>query len=141
SLGGDSQSLGGDSQSLGGDSQSLGGDSQSPENNHLKESFKNLDDELLIQGGAAPHNPHSPYFEENKKITDEFVDYAVSMGIHKDFANEILKKLEKVEYRLSHYTIGQAVNKTVKAKEISHIPNYFMSILENEIKRVQAKER
>ncbi|MGG3873215.1 helix-turn-helix domain-containing protein [Brevibacillus laterosporus] len=108
--------------------------------NHLPTNDSTNDDELLIQGGAAPYNPHSPHFEENKKITEEFVDYAVSMGIHKDFANDILQKLEKVEYRLSHYTVGQAVNKTLNAKEISHIPNYFMSVLENEIKRVQMKE-
>ncbi|PPA80987.1 hypothetical protein C4A75_23970 [Brevibacillus laterosporus] len=103
--------------------------------NHLPNNDFNNDDELLIKGG----NSYSPYFEKNKEIATAFVEYAVHMGIHKDFANEIKERLEQVDFELSHSVIGQVVNKVVKAKEISHIPNYLMVVLANEIKREQKK--
>ncbi|MBA4535503.1 helix-turn-helix domain-containing protein [Brevibacillus halotolerans] len=111
--------------------------------NHLPNNdFNNIsDDELLIKGGEAPHNNPSPYFAKNKEIIDAFVEYAVYKGIHKDFANEIKGRLEQVDFELSHSAIGKVVNKIADSKEISHIPNYFMTVLANEIKQEQMKGR
>jgi hypothetical protein len=98
-----------------------------PEQNHLTKSFRTNDDD------RAKKKPSS-----NQQLIKEFVSYATKRGIHTDFAQEIVKSLERIPYQLTHYTLGVAVNKTLEAIEsnaVSHVPNYFLTVLENEMKK------
>lgn len=121
----------------------VNGKSATTNNDSTKNHFTNndltniFDDEEREEGGYAPSSP-SPFYQENKTLIEQFVDYAMMRGIHQDFVRDIAERLTKVNYRLSHYSLGTAVNKTldgIEAATISHVPNYFMTVLESEVKK------
>ncbi|NKQ22779.1 hypothetical protein HFD84_23740 [Brevibacillus laterosporus] len=122
------------------------GKSDTTNNDSTKNQFNNndstnFDDDILKKGGK---DPASSFNKENEELIEQFLDYAIQRGIHIDFVTEIADRLHWVNYRLSRYTIGTAVNKTLESIEsgsISHVPNYFMTVLDNEVKKVQATER
>lgn len=129
---------GGEYSSLGGERGALGGEYSSPENNYLKESFKKDDEkEKEVQ---CPLNSLPNYSEENKDLIEAFATYASSKELHADFTRDITRNLAFVNFRLTQYTLGTALNKTldsIEAGKCSHPVKYFMTVLENEYRKVQ----
>ncbi|MED4586689.1 helix-turn-helix domain-containing protein [Brevibacillus choshinensis] len=120
--------------SLGGERGALGGEYSSPEYKNLKESFKK-DDEKEKQGQASAD---SDSFSENKELIEAFAAYASSNGLHQNYVGDITKALSFVNFRLTQYTLGTALNKTLEAiesRKCSHPVNYFMTVLENEYRK------
>lgn len=121
-----------------------GGSDTEPNNSfkYLSNSFKylfNLDDDL--KEDKALTFPPSIFYEKNKTIIKQFTDYGVSRGIHPDFIHEIKEYLIRVDYLLSYESIGTAINKTlegIEAATVNHVPNYFIAVLENEVRKEQS---
>ena len=113
-----------------------------PEVHTKKKSKKEnkKDDDLIKKGGQAPHLSPSPFFEENKNLINQFREYAISMGLHINYADKIANALPYMNFRLTHYTLGVALNKTqeriASPEGCSHVVNYFLTVLENEHKKM-----
>lgn len=119
----------------------VSGKSDTTNNDSTKNHFTNNDltnfDDEREKRGYAP----SPFYQENKPLIDQFSDYAKLRGIHQDFVQDIVERLAQANYRLSHYSLGIAVNKTldgIEAAAVSHVPNYFMTVLDNEVRKEQS---
>lgn len=110
----------------------------STKNYFTKNDLKDFDDDERKKEGYAP----SPSYQENNVLIEQFSNYAIERGIHPDFAQEIVNRLSKVEYSLSHYLLGTAINKTldgIEAATVSHVPNYFMTVLDNEVRKEKSR--
>ncbi|UFJ41344.1 helix-turn-helix domain-containing protein [Brevibacillus humidisoli] len=111
-----------------------------PTNNNKTNNYltnNEFDEDLEIKAGLSPTQ-----LQQNKRIVEEFSHYAESRGLHIDYVRDILQLLHRVDFALTYNTLGEALVKTldcISKSKVVHVPNFFMSVLQNEVRKGSSK--
>lgn len=113
---------------------------------HTKKKRKKekLKDDDYKKGGYAPSHSSSTFYDTNKELIELFLTYAIQRGLHEDYAKQLEWELANVDFLLTQYLLGSALNKTLDCIEkngCNNVPRYFITVLTNDYKQAQTKQK